>query len=118
VESPHLDDIVDLDRLSILPDALLHDIVSRLPIKEAARTSVLSRRWRPLWRATPFVSLGRSDQFEQDAVQDLGRFHELGAPRLMVHPRTPPRYPQGIRHSVATVSGAPPRRSSSCTCAP
>jgi hypothetical protein len=60
VESPHLDDIIGLDRLSILPDALLRDIVSRLPIKEAARTTVLSCRWRPLC-AAPSVSLVRSN---------------------------------------------------------
>ena len=45
-ESPHrlaaaLD---DLDRLSVLLEVLLRDIVSHLPIKEAARMAVLSRR--------------------------------------------------------------------------
>jgi hypothetical protein len=49
VESPHrlaaaLDDIIDLDRLSLLLDVLLRDIVSCLPVKDAARTVVLSRR--------------------------------------------------------------------------
>jgi hypothetical protein len=44
-----------VDRLSRLPDKLLCDIVSRLPIKEAARTAVLSRRWSPIWRAAPLV---------------------------------------------------------------
>jgi len=46
----------DLDRLSLLPDVLLRDIVSCLPIKDAARTAVLSRRWRPLC-ASPSVSM-------------------------------------------------------------
>ncbi|TVU07263.1 hypothetical protein EJB05_47311 [Eragrostis curvula] len=43
------------DRLSALPATLLRDIVSRLPTKDAARTAVLSRRWRPVWRDTPLA---------------------------------------------------------------
>ncbi|XP_047087618.1 F-box/LRR-repeat protein 13-like [Lolium rigidum] len=44
-----------VDRLSRLPDLLLGNIVSRVPIKEAARTAALSRRWRGVWRSTPLV---------------------------------------------------------------
>ncbi|KAL6615496.1 hypothetical protein ACP70R_037766 [Stipagrostis hirtigluma subsp. patula] len=43
------------DRISRLPDAVLSRIVSRLPAEEAARTAVLSSRWRRVWASTPLV---------------------------------------------------------------
>jgi hypothetical protein len=43
------------DHTSRLPLELLRDIVSRLPVKDAARTAVLSSRWRPIWLSTPLL---------------------------------------------------------------
>ncbi|CAM0907286.1 unnamed protein product [Alopecurus aequalis] len=45
------------DRLSALPDKALEQILSRLASDEAARASVLSRRWRHVSDAVPVVDL-------------------------------------------------------------
>ncbi|XP_073005383.1 F-box protein At4g09920-like [Typha latifolia] len=37
------------DRISSLPDDILHSILSMVPLKSAIRTSALSRRWRSLY---------------------------------------------------------------------
>lgn len=45
------------DRLSALNDAALHAIISRLPLRDAAATAVLSRRWPRVFATLPRLSL-------------------------------------------------------------
>ncbi|XP_027342968.1 putative F-box protein At1g67390 [Abrus precatorius] len=44
------------DLTSKLPDPVLALIISFLPIKNAVRTSVLSPRWKRLWKTTPTLN--------------------------------------------------------------
>uniref|UniRef100_A0A0E0MG22 F-box domain-containing protein n=1 Tax=Oryza punctata TaxID=4537 RepID=A0A0E0MG22_ORYPU len=46
-----------VDRISALPDDLIQRILRFAPANEAASTSVLSARWRSLWRSTGAVNL-------------------------------------------------------------
>ncbi|KAM0888424.1 hypothetical protein ACQ4PT_028371 [Festuca glaucescens] len=45
------------DRLSALPDGVLHAILSFLPARQLVQTSVLSRRWKNLWCSTPCINI-------------------------------------------------------------
>lgn len=42
-----------IDRISELPNAVLHHILFLLPIRTVAQTSILSKRWRSLWSTFP-----------------------------------------------------------------
>lgn len=46
-----------VDRLSNLPNELIHRILSTVDAKLAVQTSVLSKRWRHLWTSLPVLNL-------------------------------------------------------------
>ncbi|CAA0815412.1 FBD-associated F-box protein [Striga hermonthica] len=48
---------IDDDLLSSLPDDMLHHIMSLLPARSAASTSILSQRWEKLWLSFPSINL-------------------------------------------------------------
>uniref|UniRef100_A0A0D9W308 F-box domain-containing protein n=1 Tax=Leersia perrieri TaxID=77586 RepID=A0A0D9W308_9ORYZ len=45
------------DRLSALPDRLLRRVLSFAPVRQAGRSSLLSRRWRTLWQQSGSVTI-------------------------------------------------------------
>ncbi|KAF3332132.1 F-box/FBD/LRR-repeat protein [Carex littledalei] len=60
-----------IDRLSDLPDALLITIISFLPTPIAARTSVLCRRFRHLWEASPSLELISKDYLFHSSAENF-----------------------------------------------
>uniref|UniRef100_A0A0E0LS66 F-box domain-containing protein n=1 Tax=Oryza punctata TaxID=4537 RepID=A0A0E0LS66_ORYPU len=64
-----------VDRLSALPDALLHHVMSFLKAWDVVRTCVLSRRWRDLWASAPCVDIRvRSSGRDGAPPEDFGKF--------------------------------------------
>lgn len=59
----------EADRLSALPDCLLHTIMSFMKARQVVQTSVLSTRWKHLWRSVPCLDLDL-DEFKDDEVED------------------------------------------------
>lgn len=48
--------ILEEDRISRLPDELIHRIMSFLDTKQAVRTCILSKRWNLVWTTLPFLN--------------------------------------------------------------
>ncbi|XP_010442775.1 PREDICTED: F-box/FBD/LRR-repeat protein At1g51370-like [Camelina sativa] len=63
------------DLLSQLPEPLISEILCRLSTKDAVRTSLLSTRWRNLWRWVPDLDL-ESDSFSKSNFDAFVSFVE------------------------------------------
>ncbi|CAN1123107.1 Putative F-box/LRR-repeat protein At3g18150 [Linum perenne] len=66
------------DRISELPDLILHGILRRLPSQEqAAQTTAISRRWRNLWRSYTVVDFyycrGNFHKFAEASIERFTR---------------------------------------------
>ncbi|KAK6919451.1 FBD domain [Dillenia turbinata] len=81
------DDQSACDRISDLPDAVLHQILFLLPIKCIAQTSVLSKRWRHIWSTFPdldFTSTNLIDTSSSSSSMKNSHSH--------IHPNTCKRF--------------------------
>ena len=67
------------DRISDLPDAVLHQILFLLPIKCVAQMSILSKRWKFLWSTFPDLDFTTLNPF-QISSQSV-KFLEFEKPR-------------------------------------
>ena len=67
------------DRISDLPDAVLHQILFLLPIKCVAQMSILSKRWKFLW--STFLDLDYTALNPFQISSQSGKFVELEKPR-------------------------------------
>ncbi|RYR16046.1 hypothetical protein Ahy_B04g073036 isoform C [Arachis hypogaea] len=76
-----------MDQISSLPETILHDILSRLPKKDAIKTSVLSKTWREIFYTFPILSIcdresiRRSSKRKKD--QQIKTFLDYGKQRLL-----------------------------------
>ena len=61
------------DRLSSLPDCLIHHIMSFMKARQVVQTCVLSTRWKHLWRSVPCLDI---DQEEFKATDSNSRSSE------------------------------------------
>jgi len=73
------------DRISDLPDSLLHHILSFLPIKDAGITSLLSKRWKPLWLLQLIIYMDEKHCRDEQLLGSFVAARDKNLPFLSVH---------------------------------
>ncbi|XVF58293.1 hypothetical protein PTKIN_Ptkin07bG0053300 [Pterospermum kingtungense] len=63
------------DRISVLPDALLHHILSLLPTEVSIQTSILSKRWIHLWKLCPVIHIPIAEPYSPMDESDSTFIH-------------------------------------------
>ncbi|XP_071695467.1 F-box/FBD/LRR-repeat protein At1g13570-like [Rutidosis leptorrhynchoides] len=58
------------DRISSLPDNIIETILSLVPIRDAIRTSILSKKWRYNWNEILKLVFNEKDMFDKDHDED------------------------------------------------
>ncbi|XP_060965005.1 putative F-box/LRR-repeat protein At5g41840 [Cannabis sativa] len=67
-------DANDEDRISKLPNGVIHHMMSFLPTKDVVRTCLLSKRWKLIWYSVPALSF--SDHIEVEGRQEFYNYIE------------------------------------------
>ncbi|KAF8102650.1 hypothetical protein N665_0197s0014 [Sinapis alba] len=74
-------DVTSSDIISHLPDDLLLRILSSIPISDAMNTTLLSKRWKSLWKMMPTL------EYDQSSCANVGSlgFHKFCERSLQLH---------------------------------
>ncbi|MCI14417.1 F-box/LRR-repeat protein, partial [Trifolium medium] len=69
-----MEDSAAIDRISNLPDDLLCHILSFLPIENAFSTTILSKRWAPLFRSLTSLHFDDESIHAEETLRRFSRF--------------------------------------------
>ncbi|KAE8783665.1 hypothetical protein D1007_42869 [Hordeum vulgare] len=89
VEGELQEPLASMDFISSIPGEMLVTIMSLLPIKSAMQTTILSRRWCPLWHSTPLDLLDNDelcsgDRKRLDTLSHILAMHTMPVIRLVI----------------------------------
>lgn len=73
------------DLISLLPDDIVHHILSLIPLKCAVRTSILSNRWKELWKSTWIYTANLNFGEEFEGGKDIFHVSRLINRLLQIH---------------------------------